>query len=231
MLTSLRSILKYRLRAVDGHVGRVRDFHFDNRSWALRHMAACTHVHLPWPVVLIEPKAIGRPDWVDQTVAIFHTIEEIRQAPKLSTEPPLERIVEERVSDIDGYIPHWDIMTDAPETDAGVAPEGHGELRSLNHLVGYRVYADDELVGHVHDFLADDDWNIRALVVRLELFIGERYVAVDTKDICEIGSMNQFVRLSVPRALLENAPEYNVLQQRQPDVAVLSGMRTSGLEG
>ena len=39
MLTSLKSLLGYRLRAVDGHIGKVRDFHFDNEHWTLRHMA------------------------------------------------------------------------------------------------------------------------------------------------------------------------------------------------
>ncbi len=229
MLTSLRSLLGYRLRAVDGHIGKVRDFHFDNGNWALRNMAVSTHVHFPWPVVLIEPKAIGRPDWVDQTIAVFHTMQDVRNAPRITKEPPLYRQVYERTVNFNGYIPHWTPMGETPEANVGVVPEGDIQLRSLTHLLGYRVHADEELVGHVHDFLADDDWNIRALVARLELFIGERFVAVDAREVTEIGFLDQFVRLSVQRSTLESAPEYDPLQPRQPDVAVLGRMHMSGL--
>jgi hypothetical protein len=96
-------------------------------------------------------------------------------------------------------------------------------------MLGYRVHAEQELVGHVHDFLADDDWNIRAIVARLELFIGERFVAVDTQEITYIGFADQSLRLAVDRTMLESAPEYDPLQPRQPDVAVIRGMHLSGL--
>ena len=231
MLTSLRTLLGYRLRAVDGHIGKVRDFHFDNESWMLRHMAVSTHVHFPWPVVLIEPKAIGRPDWVDQTLTVFHTMQDVRQAPKLATDPPLYKQVYDRTVNFNGYIPHWAPITDAPELDTNFVPSGPVQLRSLNHLLGYRVHAENELVGRVHDFLADDDWNIRAMVARLELFIGERYVAVDTHDVTEIAFADQFVRLDVPRPMLETAPEYDPLQPRQPDVTVMHGMHLTGTTG
>ncbi len=227
MLTSLKSLLGYRLRAVDGHIGKVRDFHFDNEHWTLRHMAVSTHIHFPWPVVLIEPKAIGRPDWVEQTVPVFHTLEDVRRAPRLSSDPPLYKQVHDRTANFSGYIPHWTPMTDAPELDTNFVPQGEFQLRSLNHLIGYRVHAEHELVGHVHDFLADDDWNVRALIARLELFIGERYVAVDTQEVIEIGFVDQLVRLSVPRSTLETATEYDPMQPRQPDVAILRGMHMS----
>jgi hypothetical protein len=214
---------------VDGHIGKVRDFHFDNESWQLRHMAVSTHVYFPWPVVLLEPKAIGRPDWVDQTITVFHTVQDVREAPRMTKDPPLYRQVYERTVNFNGYIPHWTPMTDAPEDNADLLPAGEVQLRSLTHLLGYRVHAEQELVGHVHDFLADDDWNIRALVARLELFIGERYVAVDTREITEIGFADQMLRLSVERSTLETAPEYDPLQPRQPDVSVLHRTGMSGV--
>ncbi len=221
MLTSLKSLLGYRLRAVDGPIGKVRDFHFDNGSWALRHMAASTHVHFPWPVVLIEPKAIGRPDWVEQMLPVFHTMQELREAPRLSHDPPLYKQVYDRTVNFNGFIPHWTPVSDVPGTETHFVPQDPVQLRSLTHLLGYRVHAELELVGHVHDFLADDDWNIRGLVARLELFIGERFVAVATEEVTDINFSEQFLRLSLERSALETAPEYNPLQPRQPDVAVM----------
>jgi hypothetical protein len=66
-------------------------------------------------------------------------------------------------------------------------------------------------------------------VARLELFIGERYVAVDTREITEIGFADQMLRLSVERSTLETAPEYDPLQPRQPDVSVLHRTGMSGV--
>jgi hypothetical protein len=229
MLTSLKSLLGYRLRAVDGHIGKVRDFHFDNGSWALRHMAVSTHVHFPWPVVLIEPKAMGRPDWVDETVPVFHTMQEVREAPRLVKEPPLYREVYDRTVNFSGYIPHWTPIGGEPGTDTNFVPQDPIQLRSLTHLLGYRVHAERSLVGHVHDFLADDDWNICAMVARLELFTGEHYVAVGTEEVAAIEFSDQFIRLSLERSMLENAPEYDPLQPRQPDAAIMRGTHTSGM--
>lgn len=229
MLTSLKSLLGYRLRAVDGHIGKVRDFHFDNESWTLRHMAVSTHAHFPWPVVLIEPKAIGRPDWVDQTLTVFHMVQDVRHAPKLTTDPPLYRQVYERTANFSGYIPHWTPMTDLPDGATEFVPQGRVQLRSLTHLLGYRIHADKEMVGHVHDFLADDDWNICAMVARLELFVGERYVAVDTRDIGDIHFEDQVLNLNIPRSVLESAPEYNTLQPHQSEAPVLHGSETSNI--
>ncbi len=228
MLTSLKSLLGYRLRAVDGYIGKVRDFHFDNGSWALRSMAVSTHVHFPWPVVLIGPKSIGRPDWIDETVPVFHTMQEVREAPRLAKEPPLYKQVYDRTVNFNGYIPHWMPMADSPGADTNFVPGDPVQLRSLTHLLGYRVHAEQELVGHVHDFLADDDWNIRGMVARLELFVGERYVALDTEEIAAIEFPDQFIRLSLERSALENAPEYDPLQPRQPNVAVMRGVHLSG---
>ena len=192
-------------------------------------MAVSTHVHFPWPVVLIEPKQIGRPDWVDQTVPVFHTMQEVREAPRLAKDPPLYRQVYDRTVNFNGYIPHWTPMSDSPGTETSFVPKEPVQLRSLTHLLGYRVHAENELVGHVHDFLADDEWNIRAMVARLELFIGERFVAVDTGDVTEIDFADQLTRLSATRSMLETAPEYNPLEPRQPDTAIMHGIRMSAI--
>jgi hypothetical protein len=191
-------------------------------------MAASTHVHFPWPVVLIEPKAIGRPDWVDQTVPVFHTMQEVREAPRLAKEPPLYRQVYDRTVNFNGYIPHWTPIGDVPGTETNFVPKDPVQLRSLTHLLGYRVHAENELVGHVHDFLADDEWNICALVAQVEMYAGgERFVAVDTEEVAEIDFSDQLTRLSLPWSVLEAAPEYDPLQPRQPDTAVTHGIHMS----
>jgi sporulation protein YlmC with PRC-barrel domain len=38
MLTSMKSLLDYRIRASDGFIGRVYDFHFDDQTWKLHHL-------------------------------------------------------------------------------------------------------------------------------------------------------------------------------------------------
>lgn len=59
-------------------------------------------------------------------------------------------------------------VSDPPPAEEIVAGEGH--LRSTNEVSGYHISATDGAVGHVEDFLVDDNsWALR-------------YIVLDTRD-------------------------------------------------
>jgi len=57
MLQSLKQLNGNKLAALDGDLGHVKDFYFDDRTWAVRYVVADTGNWLPGRMVLLSPKA------------------------------------------------------------------------------------------------------------------------------------------------------------------------------
>lgn len=218
MLTSLKSLLGYRLHARDGYLGKVDDFHFDNATWRLRSLAAKPHSHWPWRKVLIAGEFVGPPDWVDRTIAVNQTRSEIRHDPPVRSAPPLYREMEIRAANFYELAPHWTPYEGMPKLEWPLPAPGKVELRSLKHLTGYTIVTSDgDTAGRVEDFVADDtDWRIRMLAVRLPDDPFDRTVAVDVRTVSDIAFEERVVRLDMDHAHLSQAPVYNPLSLGNP---------------
>ena len=60
MLRSLKRFYGEKLGALDGVIGHVKDFYFDDRTWAVRYLVTDTGSWLPGRQVLIAPHAFVR---------------------------------------------------------------------------------------------------------------------------------------------------------------------------
>lgn len=94
MLRSLNGLLGYNLEALDGAIGSVSDFYFDDTDWALRYLVVDTGTFLPGRKVLIVPAALGRPDWATRLFPVNHTKDEIEKSPDIALDQPVSRQVE-----------------------------------------------------------------------------------------------------------------------------------------
>ncbi len=217
MMTSLKSLLGYRLQAQDGPLGNVYDFHFDNGTWRIRHMAAELHAHVPWPKVLIDREQLGAADWVNRSVVVRLGREEIRHAPRISRDPPLYRRLEEQKAGFYMWAAHWTPYSGMPEPEWKEGPIGHVELRSLRHLLGgYRVVSHEgELLGCPTDFLADDDdWRIQLMVIEREGV--KEQVALPVDIITHVLYPAHRMEVNVDADQLFDAPRHDTLQLRNP---------------
>ena len=61
MLRSIKQLYGDKLGASDGEIGRVKDFYFDNQSWAVRYPVADTGSWLAGRQVLICTKLCLKP--------------------------------------------------------------------------------------------------------------------------------------------------------------------------
>ena len=57
MLQSIQKLYADKLGAADGEIGHVKDFYFDDQSWAVRYLVADTGGWLNGRQVLISPYA------------------------------------------------------------------------------------------------------------------------------------------------------------------------------
>ena len=58
MFRKAEALHKYTLGAVDGEIGKVKDFYFDDRFWTVRYLVADTGNWLEERLVLISPYAL-----------------------------------------------------------------------------------------------------------------------------------------------------------------------------
>jgi hypothetical protein len=83
-------------------------------------------------------------------------------------------------------------------------------LRSANKVTGYRIGAADGDIGHVEDFIIDDEtWEIRYMVVDTQNWWPGEKVLVVPQWICRVSWSDSEAYVDLSRETIENGPEYH----------------------
>jgi hypothetical protein len=224
MLRSLQQIIGYAMGAVDGEIGKVRDFLFDDHAWTVRYLVADTGKWVPGRKVLISPAALVSADWLDSVLETNLTRKEIEQSPPIESDKPVSRQKEVELTAYYAWPVYWPPMS-APLAGPGVAlplasigrrrangtpTEDGPHLRSVKEVTGYRVIAMDGELGHIDDFIGDDEtWTIRCLVVDTARWWPGKKVLLIPQRIVGISWDTRHVRFDISKAAVEAAPPYD----------------------
>ena len=79
-------------------------------------------------------------------------------------------------------------------------------LHKTSYMSGFHVLATDGEIGHVDDFLVDESWNIRYLVVDTSNWIGGKSVLISTAKLEKIDSPNKKIQVTMTRDAIEHSP-------------------------
>jgi len=80
-------------------------------------------------------------------------------------------------------------------------------LHRLSRINGFHVGATDGPLGHVDDFIVDEQtWQIRYLVIDTSNWLGGKWVAVSPASVTKIDWSNQSVVLNLTRDEIRNSP-------------------------
>lgn len=107
MLRSLSEPEGYRLEAIDGAIGRCKDFLFDDERWTLRYMVADTGGWLSGRQVLVSPAHLDSPDWQLERLPVKLTREQIEQSPPLDEDAPVSRRYEQAYNSFHALPNYW----------------------------------------------------------------------------------------------------------------------------
>lgn len=180
MLRSLKDLETYRVRATDGDIGTVLDFLVDDQRWVVRYVVVKTGSFFNERDVLLSPISFRQADGTTQQFHVSLTKEKVKHSPGLDAHQPVSRQYEREYSRYYGYPAYWGYpgmwgMSSYPSFlaegvwDAGstIAHDpADASLRSAKELRGYHIEGSDAEVGHVSDFIIDDEtWAVRYLVV------------------------------------------------------------------
>ena len=85
-----------------------------------------------------------------------------------------------------------------------------GRLRSVDEVIGYNIQATDGDIGHVEEFIVDDDtWIIRWFVVDTRNWLPGRKVLVAPDWVTRTSWGDRDVHVDVTRARIKDCPEYD----------------------
>lgn len=160
----------FSVHAMDGDLGTVDVFLFDDRSWTIRYLVVETGSWLVERKVLIPPQALEEVVPGNRRFNVKLSREQVRNSPDIDTDQPVSRQHEAELMSYFGWPAYWDDWAGSPlfiEPHPVEPPKpGDPHLRSTGELTGYYIHAQDGEIGHVDDFLLEEGtWRIRALVV------------------------------------------------------------------
>lgn len=230
MLRSVKYLYNYVLGAEDGEIGRCKGFLFDDEHWTIRYMVADTGKWLPGRKVLISPLSLGDPKWATREFPVKLTKDQIEKAPPLDKDAPVSRLYEQKQFDYFRWPYYWaggsvwgpmpypyvqasplpeDELQKIRQEQENIHPEG-SHLRSVEEVNGYHIRAQDGEVGHVEDFIIEDDvWTIRYMVVDTRNWLPGRRVLVSPGWITSMSWIEKEVGVDLTVEAIKNAPEYD----------------------
>lgn len=224
MLRSAKEIMGYTLSAKDGKIGSSKDFLFDDKFWTVRYLVANTGKWLFGRTVLISPISLGRPGWDTQEFSIRLTKAQIEDAPGLEEGLPVSRQHEIEFFKHYDWPAYWGgaypwggtmnpmALYNDKEMGADIPPSdepGDKDLRSMNEVLGYGVETTDGQLGHVEDFLLDDDnWVIRYLIIDTRNWLPGKKVIVSPNWMEDIQWPEEKIQVGMTQQQLKDAPEF-----------------------
>ncbi|MGD2245276.1 MAG: PRC-barrel domain-containing protein [Candidatus Aminicenantes bacterium] len=222
MLRSLNELFGYSIAAVDGDLGKVHDFLFDEILWIARYLVVDTGGWLPGKKVLLVPSSLGEPDWKTQTFPVNLNKEMVENSPEIAEDMPVSRQHEIELHKHYRWIPYWTVGVRVGEVVPPSAAkeekkeeetdkkEGDPYLRSIREVTGYHIHATDGDIGHVEDFIADvRTWMVRYMVVDTKNWLPGRKVLVAPDWIDRISWPDSKVQVDLSREKIKNSPEFN----------------------
>jgi hypothetical protein len=160
---------------------------------------------------------IGKPNWSEQVMPVSLTVDQIRSfAPN---RPQAARRHEGAVTENE-----WLCRCPLPGALALTAPmlapvaicdteAGDPDLRSTEHVIGYEIHARDGKIGHVCDFVVDDEnWRIRYFAVATGNWSPGNKVLVTPDWVESVSPEARELAVALSRSGVRACPEYDPLE-------------------
>jgi uncharacterized protein YrrD len=195
-----------KLECTDGEIGKVIEFYFDDDTWIVRYLIVKTGSWLSEQKVLISTNVLIKNSDKADSFPVNLTMEQIRNSPDIDTERPVSRQQEIELSKYYNELSYagngffaggsiWGIDNPSVIMDQKIVKENESDkrpdddlhLRSSYQVTGYHIHATDGEIGHVKDFIIDDEnWKILYLVVDTHNWIGGKKVLIPVANIKEV---------------------------------------------
>lgn len=221
MLHKAKTLNGYTLHSLDGEIGKVKEFYFDDKHWTVRYLVADTGNWLPGKQVLISPHSMISVNSDERNIAINLTKEQIENCPSLDSNKPISLQFEEAYYKYYSLPIYWggpyswgvypyivrDIKTEQEVANRDKMWDSH--LRSTHEVSEYNIHASDGEIGHVEDFIIDDEtWAIRYMIIDTKNWWPGKKVLVAPQWIERVSWDESKVFINHSRESIKQSPEY-----------------------
>lgn len=107
MLRSVNELSGCKIVAIDGEIGEVEEFYFDDERWALRYIVVNTGNWQTGRQVLVSPFGVMQVDLENRQLQVALTKSQIEKSPDIATRKPVSRQIEANYADYYGYPYYW----------------------------------------------------------------------------------------------------------------------------
>jgi hypothetical protein len=221
VLNKAKTLKGYKLHSLDGEIGKVMEFYFDDQHWAIRYLVADAGNWLTGRQVLISPYALIAVNKEEQYLAVDLTKKQIEDSPSLDSDKPVSQQFQEAYHGYYGWPMYWGgpymwghypkIVRDREKWRAsnagGKAWDPH--LCSTHAVSGHHIQAVDGEIGHVGDFIVDDEtWAIRYLIIDTQNWWPGKKVLIAPQWIERVSWRESKVFVDLSRETIKQSPEY-----------------------
>ena len=206
--------------SADGDLGTFEDFYFDDRSWTGRHLVVDTGGWLGGRRVLVSPRAITGIAPTGLRLETNLRREQVERCPDVDMSRPVSRADDAKLAAHYGYPLYWvgserwgagplpaQFLLAAEVTEASAAMDDRSHLLSARDVTGFGIEATDGELGHVEDFLVDEEtWAIRYLIVDPRNWWPGEHVIVGVDWLNAVHRDRRTVSVEVTRETVRDAP-------------------------
>jgi hypothetical protein len=219
MLQNIKELYGNKLAALDGDIGRVKDFYFDDKTWVIRYLVADTGSWLAGRLVLLSPHAFGKLDQFERTLHIKLRKQRMEDSPAIEAHKPVSRQDETDHYRYYGWPAYWEgdamwglggyPMVIPPTKDERGAklrhhPRDDQHLQSAQAVDGYEIKATDGVIGTVNGFMVDDkSWAIRELVAETGHWYSGKQLMIAPGKIDRISHEDSTVFVNLTKAQIQ----------------------------
>ena len=227
MLKNTKELYGTKLAALDGPIGHVRDFYFDDLIWVIRYLVVDTGSWLKGRLVLLSPHSLGRFDEFEKTLHVKLHKTQIETSPSIEMHKPVSRQYEVEYYKYYGWPVYWNggamwgfggfplVMPPSKDEVEASARYHHREdkhLQSTQAVTGYTIHATDGEIGVVSGFRVDDrSWAILQLAVETGHWYSGKEILIPTDEIDRISYEDSKVFVRLTKASIQQAANHEIV--------------------
>lgn len=232
MLHSTHDWGGYTIEASDGRIGKPYEFCFDDQTWELRYAVVEIGDWLLGHKVLISMDQFDPPEPAARKFPARLTLQQVQDSPGLGTDKPVYLQHQSGVYDYIGWGPDvhlsgtWlispiaaQLIEDAGQEQARERESYDPHLRSTREVTGYHIDAADGAIGHVEDFIVDDQtWQINYIVIDTRNWLPGKKVMIAPGRIDRVRWAEKKVYVALQRQAIEHSPEFDLESLRRGSI-------------
>lgn len=182
MLLGIKQLIDMRIAALDGTIGHVFEFYFDDHSWVLRYLIAQTGNILTRRRVLLAKESFGQLVRTSTAFPVNLKKKQVRNSPDIQSTLPVSHQRAQQIYNYYGW-PYYFGEIPAIDSASSPHPEEHHDshLRRIRQIIKYTVISRTGKAGRVANLLLDNhNWTIPYLIIKTGPLISNQNVIVPT---------------------------------------------------